>query len=1048
VSSTSPDHPSFEQLLDAWRAALEEISQERIEDVARALDDDLLEAASREAHRAAKRSVQAALRASNEVSARLGGLVTHVNLLQEEWNAARRWTDAGIADLDQELNELLTRLPADAVRRWLHEIIDAVRAREWEAVVRISDADLSFPSGYQDGANFLRLRLSAWQDGDASAALELAASLAEGRVNGWESVLDETSRSRAHRLAAWVSLRLLNDPDRARDHVEQAVELDPHRGRSRAERAAYLLAVGDFAAAAADAQRAIELAPDDPVGYLYLGAWAEMTGEFDDANELYHRGFESMPTHVVALQTKRASLLDPPGGMLLAAAWELVDRNRPEPALLAADAALVAGLRSTQLYPDVDVHRVRSMAFEQLTGGLTDASFAAAEAGKRYLWMGNAVKAVEQLTRARTLDPQAEAPAWLLADALAAQCEPPSGRRPDLALVAQAREAWNSADREFGPPRGEMSWAYLTGAIIRDLESLATGQQRDLSLLQAVADAERTLVHDSSYPQAWSFAAKYMAAVGLEKNAHETIEQAYGIDPTSRAILEDRLVILANLGDYSEADRAAEELVLQYGVDLSVSCAQAWLAFHQGRIDEAITLLELPIAEGFHLLWSHDLRALCHLARDDPDAARDDYRAMSAATVLVDATSLDGNAKCMLAIAASSIGQSEESESWLSAARADPLTERIELLSAEAFAALTRTDLERTRELVNQIVSEAMSTRVLEEYVLTLPLRARAIDNHALKLSELAEPIVAELASARVSWLAEHPLTAESELAAFLEEGDGDAAGPDLSSSVWPLLAIAARRQLERSDLASAVRTYERLQSSGFEPEATLALGQALAAVSEEAVARGDVEAVKRIQERLQGLGAVDRVQSALAMASVLEAVGRPGEARAELEAALPNAANEFEQLHLYRRLGEIAFESGDAHNAVEYLTGALEIARASDDRSTAAQLELRLCLAAFSQGDTAGAAQRMRRALDDWRAAGAFDPAWTSIQELRGLASTHLSEWVPSAADALKKTLERLQAEDTLDPYTTRDLGWLEHALEPSEQANASAEPSGTAST
>ena len=207
---------------------------------------------------------------------------------------------------------------------------DALRASEWDAAVEIGASWFGSDESLQEGATLIRSELDAWKNDDYEAGLRLLEPLANGRLPGWQDVLDPLTRARAHRLAAWVSLRRLNDVDTARKHLDQAVDLVPYDGVSYAELAALSLSQGLLDRAATHARRAIELAPADPAGYLQLGCWAELSGLFEDAADLYRQAIQRMPLQVVATISQRSTLFDAPGALprkYVAPAVSITDMN-------------------------------------------------------------------------------------------------------------------------------------------------------------------------------------------------------------------------------------------------------------------------------------------------------------------------------------------------------------------------------------------------------------------------------------------------------------------------------------------------------------------------------------------------------------------------------------------------------------------------------------------------------------------------------------------------------------------------------------------------
>ncbi|MGH3040160.1 MAG: hypothetical protein ACRDNG_00175, partial [Gaiellaceae bacterium] len=339
---------SLEALLAEWRSAIAGVSPDETERARELIESELASAQAGDAFAGLWWELVGLATAGDDVARRLRSLLHAFEALEREWVAARRWEEVGLAALRQELEALVAERPADGARRWLNEVIDAFRAGEWNALERIAHWEPSFPPELEQGAAEVRSAHARWMEGDASAALELWRKVALCELPGWADTLDVPLRCRAHRVASWIALRHLHDLERAREQLDLAVELDPYAAPNFAERAAFLLSVNDLDDAAADAQRAVELAPQDPAGYLQLGTWAEQSGQFEDARELFRQALARMSADAIANVSTRATLLDAPGSLLVAAAQTLLAAGRPADALEAADAALVAGVRGVQ----------------------------------------------------------------------------------------------------------------------------------------------------------------------------------------------------------------------------------------------------------------------------------------------------------------------------------------------------------------------------------------------------------------------------------------------------------------------------------------------------------------------------------------------------------------------------------------------------------------------------------------------------------------------------------------------------------------------------
>ncbi len=644
-------------LYASWRAGFDQISAE-VADGLGTFDEALANADSEEAHAHALAEL-AGVRARGEQSlAAVAELTRRVEALHAEWRAARRYNPDVLTRLAAELDERISVDPHGGAQDWLSEVFDALDAWEWDAVDLLA-GEISWPDHLAAGAQRMRAALARWSDGEHAAGLELLELLGEAGLDAWERVLDPELRSRAYRLAAWVALRRLRDPARAEQHLGSALELWPYAGRMHAERAAYFLSIGDLDRAATDAQLSVELARDDAAGYLELGIWAELSGDFDDADQFYRKTLNLLPTFDVVRLGTRVSLMDPPGRLLTRAAEVLLASNRPRDALRVAEQALQADQRGPELHPQAAALKVRSLALERLKDRSdAEAAAAAVEAGKLYAWNGDVATAIERFERARELDESLDEVGWLLADARLTTSLPLGATLTNQKVVAHARATWEQWAARNGPPHAATSWAYLTRAMIADLETQQPEANRLEGIWEAVMYVEKAILHDDVDATRWGYAAQYLRFVQLDDLAMEAVERGFELSPGDRQVLAERLAQLAYRGRLADANRAADELVTMFGNDPWVSAARAWLAIHSGRESRyrvGLARLELPIAGGNDPSWYYEMRALCHAGLHEIEAARQAF-----SELLARALPVDGPTKCRLAIAAVAVGDADE----------------------------------------------------------------------------------------------------------------------------------------------------------------------------------------------------------------------------------------------------------------------------------------------------------------------------------------------------------------------------------------------------
>jgi tetratricopeptide (TPR) repeat protein len=622
--------------------------------------------------------------------------------------------------------------------------------------------------------------------------------------------------ARAHRVAAGPALRTRGGAETAGRHIEEAVRLYPYAGRMHAERAAFHLFAGDFERAATDAQHAIEKAPQDPAGYIALGGCAELTGKFTSADDLYRRACERMPAAAIARIHGRTALVDLTGRLLKVAAAQLLEAGRPEQALELANEAVLSGVRGSEAHPEAEVQVIRRRALERLNQR-TEAAEAAMQAGRLCIWNGDIDCAVEELGRAVELDTNEQA-GWLMADALLTKSFPLGAPAPDQELVGRARSTWEGWAEQVGPPRGPSSWAYVTRAIVSDLESQRPGADRRAGLFEALLYVEKALALNYTDAQRWGYVAQFLRYLGLEQLAFEAVEAGYRLASADRQVLAERLPLLANSRRFDDAQEAAERLVAMYGEDPWVSAVQAWLALHERRDwERALKRLELPIREGNDHAWYHEMQALAYLGLGRVDEARECYRK------LLKAPPVDGNTKRRLALASLALGDPSSARRWLVDAREDPTTPRASYVMTAALEALANDDLDGAASSVDEAIRLASSAVEADDLVFelmltmtALPRDERWISGCSRALSEVAEKAAAD----QKAQLELNPPTADSELdKALAQLGE-----QPLGVARTALLALAARRDAAAGRPERALERYELLRGSRFEPEATIAL--------------------------------------------------------------------------------------------------------------------------------------------------------------------------------------------------------------------------------
>jgi tetratricopeptide (TPR) repeat protein len=799
---------------ERWHAAFAAIERD-VDELHELLERELRAAESVEVYNRAHTLLEDRGREGNRVVAGLRGLLREVDELRSEWSAEHRYTREGVEELVRGLRQTISVHRVRGARAWLGALLDAADAGEEEAAVVISAADLDWPDELRPGLDRLRASFARWRDDGEPPAREPIAAVADGTLEGWRDVLTPDARSRAHRFAAWIALWRPGGTDVAQRHIEEALRLASHSARMLAERAALRLYMGDFELAAVDGQHAVELAPHEPLGHLMLGIWAELAGNFGAADDLYRRGLGMMPTVAIAGLSERSSLIDPPGRLLAAGAAVLLDRGRPELALRLCDEALLASVRGIEPHPEAAVLITKRRALERIPErAAREAADTAVDAGRLCIWNGDVDGAVTELGRAVELDSNPEA-GWVLADALLTKSFPLGARGTDMELVRRAHTMWDDWTARIGLPSGPTAWAYVTRGIIADLESQQTGANRRVGLFEALIWVEKALVHNHTDAQRWGYTAQLLRYLGFEQLAFEAVANGYALSSADRFVQSERLPLLANRGEYAEAEAAADLLVTMYGEDPWISAVRAWLALHHGHDwDRALALLELPLAEGSDCAWYREMQAEAYLGLDRLDDARRAF-----ADLLDEALPIDGNTKCRLALAGIAHGRRDDAQRWLDDAADDPTTPASSHHMIAALLAVAKGDAREATGLAERSIAEARSAVEVDDRIFETTLMLPVVGGRAEQEAALRHALETA-AAARKRELERDPPTADTELEAALADiGSGELGIHDVA-----MLAVAACRDAASGRAEQAAQRYEQLLGSSFEPEATLAL--------------------------------------------------------------------------------------------------------------------------------------------------------------------------------------------------------------------------------
>jgi tetratricopeptide (TPR) repeat protein len=405
----------------------------------------------------------------------------------------------------------------------------------------------------------------------------------------------------------------LPKPARGRQLAERALE---EAGATPAEtRAALhtalgecLLELGDGDGALSHARSALELGPGEPAGHVLRGLIAERQDSFDRADEWYQDAVEVGDGRAVD-----GALFAPCPPNLL---WKYGRRLRdtdPEAAALTIRAAITQGIRGQGEFPDHKAYLDLARTEEKLDRGKAAESYW--EAGRRYAARGDEPSALAFVGKACALAPGEPLYRYERAEALRGKATRPDGT-VDLEELVLARDDWR-AGYERAIPGRQLSWAYVTGALIAHAESGSVFRPRPS--WYAAALLERGVLADPDSPRIRAQLSQAHRLLGNRWTAVALTEELMIDHADDEVVFDQHFLALLELGRYTDALELLEARVGRPDQPWQASrVGEVLLAL--GRPEAALRVFE-DVTDGDPVLHDYQL-ALCHLMLGDDRAAQ------------------------------------------------------------------------------------------------------------------------------------------------------------------------------------------------------------------------------------------------------------------------------------------------------------------------------------------------------------------------------------------------------------------------------------------
>jgi tetratricopeptide (TPR) repeat protein len=919
-------------------------------------------------------------------------------------------------EVTERLAGLRGQQPQEAAVAWGTELTEALSRGEYDAACRFArdcpdiaaSADLT-PKDIADG-------IDHWRQGKAEAGADVARRLRKA-LSGKRWLMADTSMKLF--LLAATAYYQAGRTDKAVRSLESASKALPQSATPPAEQAGLSLLLGQLDMAAARARQAVELEPGNPAGYFQLGACSEWAGDTARAAELYAGGCARSAILTLSRLGTGATFLRVTGLLHLARARSLAQLGRTEESLQAIEDALADGIAGTDPYPEAQAFELRVGLLDK-TGQPHEAAVAALAAGQRYRGNGDNSRSLPLLKRAWNASPPIPDAGWYYADALRATSRPGGGDVPDPHLVEDAKLVWDEQAKRSGPPAKAPAWAYRVRAGICELEASVPGSDRAADYWAALVYAEKALVLNDHDPETWGLCMRLLRGLGLNSAALECANRGFALAPGNRLVLEGRLALLADRGQYAEAEEALNRITGGDG-DPWVAGVRASLRYRQGHYEEAMAALSRPLAEGFDPGWSLDLRARCRLQQGEVAKARADLKQ------LLKVDSHPGwESTARRAIAHAALGDPASARQELDhGANGTPVSSNAWKAAAVAVL-LASHDLPTARASAEECLATAANIRevsdALDTWRLCLALLATRNGDYAGEFALLEE--LDNLHSPE-----RQPALSEDVAAEIARAQERHADQPPGSTARVALSAMAARRLLaESGDDQQAERILRDLEGTSFAPEAGFAINALLKRRLKDAVTAGNHVRAQELWDELRDRGADFSPSREVVTAAALAAKGRYQQAIEWLYRARDRVSAEAGAVAaIDQRIGEYELLLGNTGASIDAYRRALAAAETAENRLDQARLRVRLAIAFALRHEPRNSADCLAQALRGLHGSNVASPSLAVGHELAAAAAEATAE--RSALRLLSASLA--EAIEETDPADRAGHDWLEAVLQ-----------------
>ena len=712
------------------------------------------------------------------------------------WRRKRKLVDAAFqASTEQGLAKLLA-VYAEALNAWALDICSEIVSESYpvEATHRTLE--------------MLRTGTDAIRSENYPQALGLLTTLIVAA-----NELDVQTRANMAIFAGRIYLR--QDQRTFALHAFQyAKQLAPDLSKPYAALADHYRLSGDRDIAEQFCRDALERFAGEPDAWIEKGLLAEDKEGWDEADEYYEKAIETArgQSHPIAALSKMLAPLT--GNFYLQLARTLKTEN-PREALEAVNRAISAGVKLEGNYPERVAYRIKADILDAL-GNKFEAAEAYFQAGSRFVYRNENQVAVDLLERARQLNPEHPLTDWYLADALYVTSWVPDYPYVQEAPLRRGAQIWDERiSREL--PAADYAWVYMTRAGLCDQESKLPDADRNALWWEAAAYLERSVLLSPS-AAAYARIGEMHRYLGNEANALEATRKAVELDGTNLNALGERAAILANVGQFDEAEAIVEQR-RKLAPNEWVDAVKAYVLTRQGQLEQALALINSVVEKAPTEIWYRDLRALCLRKLERREEARNDHRWIWNHYDPNDAVSAT-----YFGSAAYDTGNLDEATAIFEKLLDDPSQDQVSVSWSLATVYFAKANFPRAEASLEKCISATINQRQLNDLVRTGLVFLREDSKewpHAQQVEEALARFERRIDERRQ--VLGQPRAAIDEMKAALDQFR-----PSKGRMTWQEIAAygaIGRLYQSQSRWQDAVAAYERLESESARfPEARIAL--------------------------------------------------------------------------------------------------------------------------------------------------------------------------------------------------------------------------------